>query len=111
MVDEDSPFSFALPAGTFTDEDIRRGDYLTYAATLEGGSALSTWLSFNAETGIFSGTPDNSFIGGYDIIVTATDSDGQSVSDTFALTVNNVNDAPVAIAAIPDQTPLYISYH
>ncbi|MGY3290058.1 VCBS repeat-containing protein [Bradyrhizobium sp. LM3.6] len=46
-----SAFSLTLPAGTFTDVDA--GDALTYAAT----SALPAWLTFDAQTRTFSGTP------------------------------------------------------
>ena len=50
-----SAFSLALPAGTFTDVDS--GDTLTYAATAADGTALPAWLTFNASTRTFSGTP------------------------------------------------------
>ncbi|WP_418903715.1 putative Ig domain-containing protein, partial [Pokkaliibacter plantistimulans] len=33
------------------------GDSLTLSATLADGSALPSWLSFDASTGTFSGTP------------------------------------------------------
>ena len=91
--DEDSAFSFTVPSNTFTDED---GDTLTYTATLEDGSALPTWLSFNSTTGTFTGTPLNDDVG--TIVVTVTASDGSSsVSDTFNLTVVNTNDDPTAV--------------
>ncbi|PPC75078.1 hypothetical protein C4K68_22410, partial [Pokkaliibacter plantistimulans] len=45
---EDSSFSFTVPAGTFSDVDT--GDSLTLSATLADGSALPSWLSFNAAT-------------------------------------------------------------
>ena len=50
-----SAFSLPLPAGTFTDVDA--GDTLTYTATAADGSPLPTWLTFNAATRTFSGTP------------------------------------------------------
>ena len=73
-------FSFALAAGTFTDVDT--GDTLTYTATSSDGSALPTWLSFNASTRTFSGTPTTS--GTSDIKVTATDIAGLATSETFS---------------------------
>ncbi|PPC75122.1 hypothetical protein C4K68_22190, partial [Pokkaliibacter plantistimulans] len=91
---EDSSFSFTVPAGTFSDVDT--GDSLTYTATLADGSALPSWLSFNATTRTFSGTPDNGDVGSLSIRVTATDSSNAAVSSTFSLTVANVNDAPTA---------------
>ncbi|PPC75431.1 hypothetical protein C4K68_20610, partial [Pokkaliibacter plantistimulans] len=91
---EDSAFRFTVPAGTFSDVDT--GDSLTLSATLADGSALPSWLSFDASTGTFSGTPDNGDVGVISITVTATDTSGAAVSSSFSLTVANVNDAPTA---------------
>ncbi len=88
--DKDAAFSFTLPAGTFTDID---GDTLSLSATLADGSALPSWLNFDAATQTFSGIPLNENVGDIDVIVTANDGNGGSVSDTFALTVTNTNDA------------------
>jgi|GEM_PF-3236898 len=90
---EDQPFSFTVPAEAFADVDA--GDSLTYTATLADGSALPAWLSFNAATRAFSGTPAQSDVGSLNVKVTATDGSGASASDTFTLTVANVNDVPV----------------
>ncbi len=98
---EDQAFSFAVPAGTFADEDA--GDLLTYSATLSNGTALPEWLSFDAATNIFSGVPANADVGMLTIRLTATDSDGASVSDTFTVSVGNVNDAPVLGNPLMDQ--------
>ena len=71
---------------------------LTCSATLQDGSALPTWLQFDAATRTFSGTPgpaDESI----DVKVTATDSHNASVSDTFTLTLPPHNHAPVLINA------------
>ena len=91
-VAEDGTLSFQYASDTFADMDI--GDILTYTATLSNGNALPTWLSFDASTRTFSGTPANSDVGSIDVKVTATDGSSAAVSDTFALTVTNVNDAP-----------------
>ncbi|WP_225086769.1 putative Ig domain-containing protein [Pectobacterium colocasium] len=99
---QDGSFSFIVPAGTFTDPDI--GDTLTLSATLADGSALPAWLTFNAATGTFSGTPGNADVGNLSIRVTATDGSNDSVSTTFGLTVTNVNDAPVVSGTVPSQT-------
>ncbi len=101
--DEDNPLNLNISVA-FTDADLARGDVLTYSATLEDGSALPTWLDLDTATGTFAGIPDNWQVGSYDIRITATDTAGRSVSDTFVLTVNNVNDAPVLANAISDQT-------
>ena len=94
-VDEDSAFIFTVPADTFNDKD---GDTLPYTATLSDGSALPSWLSFDASTQTFSGTPLNDDVGSINIQVTATDAAGVTISDTFAIAVANTNDDPTAIA-------------
>jgi Putative Ig domain/Bacterial Ig domain/RTX calcium-binding nonapeptide repeat (4 copies) len=99
---EDSIFSFTVPANAFADIDA--GDTLTYSATLDNGDALPSWLTFNASTKTFSGVPADENVGAIDIKVTATDASGASVSDIFKLTVANINDAPILVDAIADQT-------
>jgi VCBS repeat-containing protein len=90
-------FSFAMPANSFTDID--QGDTLTYSATLADGSALPSWVKFDAASGTFSGvTPKQ--VGSIDIRVTATDkvaADGStagslSASDVFTLAVSHGNE-------------------
>ena len=73
-------FSFTVPANTFTDADA--GQTLTYTA-----SGLPAWLSFDASTRTFSGTPIG--LGSSTITVTATDngSPALSVSTTFGVVV------------------------
>lgn len=93
---EDAAFNFRVPAGTFDDVDFLHGDSLTYAVSRADGSALPSWLSFDAATQTFTGTPDNWDVGVLDVRVTATDIAGASVSTTFAMDVQNVNDAPIA---------------
>jgi Ca2+-binding RTX toxin-like protein len=99
---EDAIFTFTLPANSFTDVDA--GDSLTYSATLENGNPLPTWLTFNATTRTFSGTPTNSEVGSLNIKVIATDKAGATANDIFAITVANTNDAPILGSAIADQT-------
>ncbi|THJ24376.1 MAG: hypothetical protein CAF45_005720, partial [Nitrospira sp. CG24E] len=98
---EDALFSLVVPANTFADQDL--GDSLTYSATLAGGAALPIWLSFNATARTFSGTPLNGDVGTFSLAVTATDTGGLSATETFALTVQNVNDAPTVVVPLADQ--------
>ncbi|MDX1253220.1 MAG: putative Ig domain-containing protein, partial [Gammaproteobacteria bacterium] len=86
-----SPFAWQLPQGAFVDIDA--GDTLTYSARLADGTALPQWLSFDAATGVFSGTPATT--GRYDIQVTASDLAGARVSQSFALDVAGGNLPPV----------------
>jgi hypothetical protein len=89
---EDTAFSFTLAAGTFSDSDA--GDSLSYMARLSSGSALPGWLSFDAGSRTFSGTPGNDDTGILSLRVIATDTAGATVSDDFELLVSAVNDAP-----------------
>ena len=94
-INEDSALSFTVPSNSFNDVDA--GDTLTYTATLEDGSALPTWLTFDATTLTFSGTPLNADVGVINVTVTASDG-SLSATDTFALTVVNTNDDPTAVS-------------
>lgn len=77
------------------------------------GAPLPAWLAFNAGTQSFSGAPTNDDVGSFDVMVTATDSGGLGASDTFTLTVENVNDLPVAAddtgAATEDGGPVVLT--
>ena len=97
---EDAVFSYQFASNSFTDVDV--GDTLTYSATLSNGSPLPSWLSFNASTRTFSGTPDNGDVG--TITVRVTTSDGTTtVTDDFDITTANTNDAPVVSTPLVDQ--------
>jgi hypothetical protein len=98
---QDVAFSFQIPSDAFADIDV--GDTLSYVAKLASGDPLPAWLTFDADTRTFAGTPENDHVGAYSITVTAEDVDGKAVSDTFTITVANVNDAPVVASAIVDQ--------
>tara|TARA_B110000971_G_C19954904_1_gene475174 strand:+ start:39 stop:1319 length:1281 start_codon:yes stop_codon:yes gene_type:complete len=100
---EDSGLNyFQFDTNIFADVDI--GDTVTYTATLSDGTALPSWLTFNPATRTFSGTPLNGNVGITAVKVTATDTAGATVSDTFNVTVTNTNDAPTVANAIVDQT-------
>ncbi len=72
----------------FSDPDNGFGE-LSYSAT-----GLPPGLSINANTGAITGTIDNSASQGgsggvYNIVVTATDPDGESATQSFAWTITN----------------------
>jgi hypothetical protein len=92
---EDSPWSFVVPAGTFSD---MHGDPLSFDAKIAGGAALPSWLAFDVATRMFSGTPPANFFGSLDILLTTTGGSA-TASDTFRLTITPVNDAPVVAPA------------
>ena len=78
-------FSYAFPEDTFNDADT--SGTLTYTATRADDSMLPTWLSFDAATRTFSGTPMAGDTGTVSVKVTASDTSGGSVSDEFDITV------------------------
>ena len=100
-VPEEAPLNYTVPANTFTDPDA--GDTLTFSATLANGSPLPGWLTFTPSTRTFTGAPDDAQIGTISLKVTATDTGSLSASDTFDLTVTNVNEAPTVANPIADQ--------
>ncbi|HEY3476162.1 MAG TPA: putative Ig domain-containing protein [Anaerolineales bacterium] len=98
---EDTAFSFTVPETTFVDVDA--GDSLTYTASLADGTALPLWLSFDGLTGNFSGTPLNGDVGRLAIQITATDQGNLAASTSFALAIQNANDAPTLGTPLADQ--------
>jgi hypothetical protein len=86
------PFNFTvLPFFADLDLGLDLGERLLLTATLANGSVLPAWVGFNA--GLFSGTDPQA--GMLSILVTATDRDVASVSDSFDATV-----APAAAALL-----------
>ena len=94
--------AFTYQAPTFTDPE---GDSLTYSATLSDGNALPAWLSFNADTRTFTGTPlDADTPATLTIRITASD-DTLSSSASFTLAVPETNQRPPK-PQVSDQTAL-----
>ena len=88
---QDELFNFAIPVGSFTDAD---NDILTYSATLANGDALPTWLTFDAATQTFSGTPGANDIASLEVKVIANDGLA-SADDVFILAVGAAPQPPV----------------
>ena len=86
-------------SGYFSDADTAT---LTFSATLENGDALPSWLAISTDGVVSVTSPTDAHVGTHRITVTASDGVA-SVSETFTLTVENVNDAPTVVA-ISDQT-------
>jgi Calpain family cysteine protease/Putative Ig domain len=89
-----SRVSLTLPAGAFSEPS---GGKLTYTATLANGQACPSWLIFNATTLTFSGTVPAG-MEALSLKVTATDANGLSCTDVFAVMV------PAAAPTLAHQT-------
>lgn len=74
-------FTYTLPDGAFSDEDMASLVYST--------ANLPSWLSFDPETRTFQGTPPVGEQEGY-VNVTATDAYGASASLTLTVSIMNV---------------------
>lgn len=85
---ENTAIDFVLPLDVFKDDNGVAN--LTLSATLDDDTPLPTWLSFDAETGTFAGTPADGDDGVLTVKVTADDGTNPLVSTTFELTVNNI---------------------
>ncbi len=83
VLSRDAAFAFTVSSTTFVDPD--EGDTLTYSATLADGSALPSWLSFNAVTRSFSGTPTE--LGTTSVRIVANDTASLMASDVFDFVV------------------------
>jgi glucose/arabinose dehydrogenase len=78
-----TPFTYTFLANTFTPS--QPGNALVYSASLDNGTTLPSWLTFDPAARTFSGTPTNS--GSLDIRVTANEGTG-TASDVFSLNVS-----------------------
>ncbi len=77
-------FGYTIPAHAFYDAD---GDTLTYRASLADGSPLPAWLTFDAATRSFSGTPSVDAFGTLALAVHADDGAAE-VTAAFQLEVS-----------------------
>lgn len=89
---EDTPWSFTLPSGFYNDPD---GDPVTLTATLANGDPVPGWLTFDANSETFSGTPPENFNGLLTFSVVISDGEA-ATTRTFDLEITPVNDAPDA---------------
>ena len=87
-VTENRTLSVTVPATSFADVDDAT---LTYSAKLANGSALPSWMQFNATTRTFSISPGVDVVDAtaqtFAVMVTATDSAGLTASDNFDVMV------------------------
>ncbi len=93
LVNEDTTLNVAA-AGVLTNDSDPEGDPLT--AVIETGAANGA-VTLNSD-GSFSYVPDANFNGADSFTYTAADAGSSSTPATVSLTVNAVNDTPVATA-------------
>ncbi|MDZ7750149.1 MAG: putative Ig domain-containing protein [Gammaproteobacteria bacterium] len=86
-------FYYALPAETVASGD---GSPLSYRAQGADGTSLPDWLTFDAATRTFHGTPGPEAVGPLALEVVATDGDGDALPVELAVTVAPGPAAPPA---------------
>ena len=74
-----------IPATLF--QSNAENNQLTYHATLANGDPLPAWLTFDPDSGLFSGKPGITDIGELDIEITASDVNDKSTSTVFRLMI------------------------
>jgi hypothetical protein len=100
QVMERQELSFSVPVDAFA---IAGNKTVQYSARLaESGNPLPSWLHINSKTGVISGTPGNEDVGLLNIEITASQSATLHATQTFAINVLNVNDAPEIVADVED---------
>ncbi|MBI3903964.1 MAG: putative Ig domain-containing protein [Nitrosomonadales bacterium] len=93
-------FTYTVPVNAITDPDT--WDSIAYSVAMSDGSALPAWLNFDAATRTFSGKPDATEVGSMQLILSATDNYGATVSESMTLNVT-LNHAPVLTTPLRDQ--------
>ena len=73
-----------------TTNDVDKGDVVTLSS-----STIPSWLSFDVNTGVLTGTPGNSDVGNHTITINAQDLNGGTSQQVFTIAVANINDPPV----------------
>ena len=89
-VNENDSYSY-----TVITNDVDEGDKVSLTVTFNDPSA-ENWLHFNPANGVLFGTPSNNDVGAYDVAITATDDSKATDTQSFTITVVDVNHAPTA---------------
>ena len=95
-------WAYTLPSTLFSESIA--GDTLTYAATLNDGSPLPSWLSFDARKQAFTGTPTEDARGKLAIKTPANKMGGIPASTKLSLTPNATYQTPSVTQALTSQT-------
>lgn len=96
-------WGMTVPSGTFTDVDgAANGETLAYSAALSSGASLPGWMTFDASTRTFSGTPP---VGTYALTLRLTGTDAAGATATTDFTANFTITAPPKNDAAPPPGP------
>ena len=99
-LNEDGSLSNTIDVQHFATDAESTSSQLTYAITGNTNASCGVTLTSNRYISI---NPTANWFGTSDVTIRATDPEGLYDEDTFRITVNSVNDAPV-IAGLPDRT-------
>jgi len=83
--------NYTVPVDAFVHTDS--GAQVTLAAVMVDGSALPTWLSFDANKGEFTGTAPAGFEGALIVKIIARDDDGRQAETTLTIRVGEKADS------------------
>ena len=75
--------SFAIPPDAFAAQSADA--VIVLSAQQADGQALPSWISFDPTTGKFIGEIQPDFEGTLEVLVTATDQDGNSITTSFSI--------------------------
>ena len=78
-------FEYTYTAVATDDDD---GDTVTLS-----GTTIPSWLSFNTSTGKLTGTPGIDDVGSHSVVLTATDSNSATATQSFTITVSRFKPA------------------
>ena len=86
---------YGLPAGAFSDDN--GGEPLSISVASATGAELPEWLSYDPATQKITGVPPSDLQGQVKLLITATDSFGQSATETLTIQFGD-NQAPTVNA-------------
>ena len=87
VVEVGNRLNYEVPPETFTHENAN--EQIRFEATLANNEPLPSWISFDAASKTFTGTPPETSTGQLDVIVTAIDSAQQKVQSALRIQLND----------------------
>jgi Ca2+-binding RTX toxin-like protein/subtilisin-like proprotein convertase family protein len=85
VIGTSSGIDLQIPADAFSDADESEKGQLSIAVSDAAGGELPEWLSYDEETGTFTGVPPEDYQGSLKIKVAATDEFGETADDILTL--------------------------